>query len=303
LFVGSWLDAFGQVGWAALLAIVLGIVVGRGARREGSGAAWNVVSLAVRLVTAGLVAGGLLALPFRVLDVQEYYSDVMYPPGATDELYEAALLSIPNAAFGAVAGLGLTLVWGFVALVLRSRLEPRPRARVRNPLASLAWIVPGLVVLLGSLELVLADDDLVTGCSSGCTPYRMSVGSRVLGAALAVIALTAAAGLASAASRAVRWGRRLVLGVSFVLALATAGVAVHQSYRTIGSAFGDYFREGWVIAGLGHQVPAGGHMSKARVNRESDFLGQVLVITEPGGAITRVRTSTGPWELEEPQAL
>lgn len=288
----------GRVGgvflWTVSLATLFGFVVARTPITDAAAA----VRRLGRLVGTGVVAGGvLLAAIFAVFE----FLDLSQPNVAPSNLTLRRVAR--EASEGGGIGVILGALFGGLSWVL-SLLEALWKRRRAAAIAAwspwmalFAAVIPVLVFSAGS-EAILANDDLVSGCSSSCTAFPLSVASRAFGVTIAASAMCGA-GLLVRVDRSDR-SRLRALGAT-VLGLSGA-LALLLSYTAYSTHLDGGFRWGWLGVHL-DTLPGEGGLRGAQVEAKADALGHVLVVRPREGRMVRWRLSLAVFGTAEREKL
>lgn len=291
---GLALGASGMVGglWLASVCALLGVVVARTPISDAP--SW--VRRVGWLLGAGALAGGLLlGLSAVASDVYTLTRPNVAPGNLT--LHRVVHTALDGVGFGGAAGLALGL--GATLLAIPQGLWTRRRA----PMAPIwpAWTGPpalalGVLGVAAACEGLLANDMVVSGCSSGCGTLSLTARSRALGVALALLLMLGARHLVrpEATARPVR----RALGA---LALAAvAALPLGWSYTAFAAHMGDH-RWTWLGAVI-EELPAAS-LPGAQVEVAPDLLGRALVVRLRDGRTVRWRLSLGWYAVDQGDRL
>lgn len=278
--------------WITVVAALLGAVVaGTPATR---GPVWAMLLARLgRLVGAGLLAGGALAATMGAVGEWSSLSALGVAPSNLTAR-RVARAAVEAGAAGAMWGVVLGVVVLFVALP--EVVWARRRAREISPfvdgsrLGSMAVVAP-LAGFVAACEGLLRNDDIITWCSSACTAYPLTPGTR---AAAVLIALTAFLGARSLGAAGA--GARRAAGA---WALVVAGVAaLFFGYTTYSTDTQRGFHRGWLFVRWG-DIPGDGALRDARVASKHDVFGRALEVRLASGEVIRWRLSLGPFAVRD----
>ncbi len=290
-------EAWGAIIQLATLGIVLGCVVGRAQLPRAPAPAWPyAVERFGRLLRAGSIGGFLLGGSHAAMIEYLRATAANVAPGNLS-LHRMSREASLGAGVGTAVGFLLALAVGALAVPLswhgRGKASTAETHHRTCLAARFGLVVVPVLFTLGGLEALLANDWLVSGCSSGCGVYEMSVESRVFGAALTTVALLCASLLCAAAKRRDRSPR---FAAAIAACLGVVVFSIFQSYAAISSTLANDcdYRWGWLGFTL-VEIPTVSLTSPAIL--ESDVLGRSLVVYRPDGVPARARLSLGPWRI------
>lgn len=285
---------FGVVFWAVVISALLGVAAARTPITDAAAA----VRRLGRLLGVGVFAGGVLAAAIVAVIV---YVDLSQPNVDPSNLSLRRVAR--EASQGGGAGVIFGALFGVVVWVVSLAEAFWKRRRAVAVAEWPAWTRPAAVLapviaFAAGSEGLLANEDLVAGCSSSGVVFPLSLASRAFCVAVAAGAFLGAS-LLVRAEPSPRPRRR----ASFAAALGLSGVlSLLLGYTAYSGSPNSPFHWGWLFM-YASTLPVGDALRGAEVQTEEDAFGRVLVVRPREGRGVRWRLSLGPFSTVERDKL